>query len=51
MSKFDICLAQNDETFKYLKNRAKNIKKAGNLKFCESNLTKKENKKIFIKIF
>ena len=46
MSKFDICLAQNNETIGYLKKLgAKNIKKAGNLKFCESKLAKKENKK------
>ena len=52
MSKFDICLAQNDETFKYLKKLgAKNIKKVGNLKFCKSELARKENKKNIYKNF
>jgi len=52
MSKFDICLAQNDRTFEYLKKLgAKNIKKAGNLKFCDSKLSKKENKKTIFNNF
>ncbi len=38
-NKFDVCLAQNDETKNYLKKLgAKNIKKLGNLKFSETNL-------------
>ncbi len=37
--KFDVCLAQNNETKNYLKKLgAKNIKKLGNLKFCETGL-------------
>ena len=37
ISKFDLCLAQNDETKKYLQILgAHKIKKAGNLKFCDS---------------
>ena len=38
-NKFDICLAQNDETKNYLKKLgAENIKKSGNLKFSETSL-------------
>jgi len=38
-NKFDICLAQNNETKNYLKKLgAKNIKKLGNLKFSETGL-------------
>ena len=38
-NKFDICLAQNDETKNYLKKLgAENIKKLGNLKFSETTL-------------
>ena len=38
-NKFDICLAQNDETKNYLKKLGvENIKKLGNLKFSETNL-------------
>jgi len=38
-NKFDICLAQNNETKNYLKKLgAKNIKKSGNLKFSETSL-------------
>ena len=38
-NKFDICLAQNNETKNYLKKLgAKNIKKLGNLKFSETSL-------------
>ena len=38
-NKFDICLAQNDETKNYLKKLgAENIKKLGNLKFSETSL-------------
>ena len=46
-NKFDICLAQNDETKNYLKKLgAENIKKLGNLKFSETTLknTNKINK-------
>jgi len=43
-SKFDLCLAQNNETEKYLKILgAKNIKKIGNLKFSQTR-TEIENK-------
>ncbi len=36
-SKFDLCLAQNDQSLNYLKTLgAKNIKKIGNLKFSQS---------------
>ena len=38
-NKFEICLAQNDETKNYLKKLGvENIKKLGNLKFSETNL-------------
>ena len=38
-NKFDVCLAQNNETKNYLKKLgAKNIKKLGNLKFSETGL-------------
>ena len=38
-NKFDLCLSQNKETYKYLKLLgSKNIKKIGNLKFCQRNL-------------
>ena len=46
-SKFDLCLAQNDETEFYLKKLgSQKIKKAGNLKFCEPKLTLNNDKKI-----
>ena len=45
-NKFDLCLAQNDETNFYLKKLgAQNIKKPGNLKFCEPELPLNPNKK------
>ena len=41
LSKFNICLSQNDETVNYLKKLgATNIKKIGNLKFSETNVKK-----------
>ena len=41
LSKFNICLSQNDETVNYLKKLgATNIKKIGNLKFSETNIKK-----------
>ena len=52
-NKFDICLAQNNETKNYLKKLgAKNIKKLGNLKFSETSLKNinkinKDTKKFF----
>ena len=46
-SKFNVCLTQNNETNFYLKNLgAYNIKKAGNLKFCEPKISLINNKKI-----
>ena len=51
-SNFNLCLAQNNETKKYLKILgAKNIKKIGNLKFSESSTQLKNKSSIKIKKF
>ena len=47
ISKFDLCLAQNDDTNFYLKRLgALKTKKAGNLKICESRISINSDKKI-----
>ncbi len=54
ISKFDLCLAQNDETKKYLQRLgAHKVKKAGNLKFCDSvsSISANKNKKVIFKNF
>ena len=52
ISKFDLCLPQNNETNIYLKKLgAYKIKKAGNLKFCEPKISINKNNKIFSKNF
>jgi len=54
ISKFDLCLAQNDEAKKYLQRLgAHKVKKAGNLKFCDSvsSISANKNKKVIFKNF